>query len=244
MSIIVPAYRTGNKIYQNLRDIYRVLQLLPYQFELICVVDGSPDTTEAAAKRFAAGKPRVKVLTYPTNRGKGYAVRHGMRHSSGDVIGFMDAGGDISPTGLIVLLLLFLSQRADVVIGSKRHENSVVAYPWQRQVLSMFYQQLVKVLFGLGVRDTQVGMKLFRREVISKVLPKVKVKGYAFDIEILVLAHHLGFRRIFEGPVEVHLDFGGESVVTGRALIKTIATMLKDTFVIFYRLKILHQFAN
>ena len=81
------------------------------------------------------------------------------------------------------------------MIGSKRHPDSDVAYPTHRRVYSWLYQQLVHAMFKLNVRDTQVGVKLFRREALDAVLPVVLVKRYAFDLEVLAVATTIRFRR-------------------------------------------------
>jgi ABC-type Fe3+/spermidine/putrescine transport system ATPase subunit len=76
-------------------------------------------------------------------------------------------------------------ERLDFAIGSKRHPESVVHYPWSRRLASRCYQALNRLLFRLDVRDTQVGLKLFRREVAEDVVPLLLVKRFAFDLELL-----------------------------------------------------------
>ena len=132
---------------------------------------------------------------------------------------------------------------ADVMIGSKRHPASKVEYPWQRKIVSVIYQLLVRILFGLKVRDTQVGIKFFRRQVLEKVMPRLVVKAFAFDIEILSVAKMLGYNRIFEAPVELRMKFGdGVSTIASSGFIKTSFAMLWDTLAVFYRLNILRYY--
>ncbi len=100
----------------------------------------------------------------------------------------------------------------------------------------------VRTLFGLNVRDTQVGLKCYRREVLEAVLPRLIVKNFAFDIEILAVAHHLGFKRIYEAPIEIKLDFGKNSIVTSSKLFIFAYNMAVDTLAIFYRLYILRYY--
>jgi len=158
----------------------------------------------------------------------------------GGVVAFIDAGSDIKPEGISMILSHFRWYRADIVIGSKRHPVSKVNYPWYRKILSLGYQSLIKILFGLSIRDSQVGLKLFRRQVLEDVLPRLLVKRFAFDIEILAVAHHSGYTRIFEAPVE--LDFTGVSTITSANFWKSIWSMLWDTLAVFYRLHILHYY--
>lgn len=244
ISVIVPAYKQEKTIVGNLKRIKNVLDQLRYPTELICVVDGKIDKTFQKALRFAKTQKNVQVIGYETNKGKGYAVRFGMARSHGRIVAFIDAGMDINPNGLSMLLEHFEWYNADIIIGSKRHPVSHVSYPWQRKILSLGYQLLIRLLFGLKVRDTQVGMKFFRREVLEKVLPRLLVKAFAFDIEVLSVAHCLGFKRIYEAPVEIKLKFGGTSTVTSRKFLRTVFSMLIDTLAVFYRLRILNYYSD
>lgn len=240
LSLIIPVYRQERTIEKNLRNILSECAFLHVPFEIIIVIDGMEDKSFEIAKLVKS--PAIRVVGYKTNHGKGYAVRFGMGKSRGDIIGFLDAGGDLSEVGLSMMLEHFKWYNADIIVGSKRHPVSKVMYPLERKVLSWGYQQLVRLLFGLNVRDTQVGMKLYRRNVLEDVLPRLVVKQFAFDIEILAVAQHLGYTRIYEAPVE--LDFTGVSSITSASVWKTIRNMLWDTLAVFYRLKILHYYDN
>ncbi len=242
--MIVPAYNQEKTIQADLKKIKSVLDQLRYPSELICVSDGSTDRTLSAIQSFAKDKKNIKAIGYETNKGKGYAVRFGMAESRGDIVAFIDAGMDLDPNGLSICLEHFEWYNADVIIGSKRHPASKVEYPWQRKILSTGYQLLAFLLFGLKVRDTQVGLKLFKREVLEKVLPRLLVKRFAFDIEMLAVANYLGFSRIYEAPVEIHLNFGGTSVLTSNKFLKNVIAMLLDTLAVFYRLRILNYYAD
>lgn len=244
ISVIVPAYKQEKTISEDLKRIKKVLDKLRYQVELICVVDGNADNTFQKASNFAKNNKGIKVIGYETNKGKGYAVRFGMAESNGDVIGFIDSGMDINPNGLSMLLEHFEWYNADVIVGSKRHPVSKVDYPWQRRILSIGYQLLTWLLFGLKIRDTQVGMKFFKRDVLEKVLPRLLVKRFAFDIEILGVANYLGFNRIFEAPIDIKLDFGNSSTITNQRFIRTVLIMLWDTLAVFYRLRVLNYYSD
>ena len=244
ISVIVPIFKQEDTIVDDLTRTKDVLDKLRYPVELICVVDGKVDKTFERVSEFAKTHPNIKVIGYETNKGKGYAVRFGMAESKGDIIAFIDAGMDLNPNGLSMLLEHFEWYNADIIIGSKRHPVSKVDYPWQRRILSIGYQILVRILFGLKIRDTQVGMKFFKREVLEKVLPRLLVKTYAFDIEILAVANYLGFKRIYEAPVEIKLNFGRGSYITGQKFIRTIFAMFLDTLAVFYRLRILNYYSD
>ena len=242
ISVIVPVYSQEKTIVKDLRKIYQVLQKLRYKTELICVIDGRVDKSFEKAFNFAKRYSNVKVLGYETNKGKGYAIRFGMGQSRGDIVGFIDSGMDLNPNGLAMLLEHFEWYEADIIVGSKRHPVSKVSYPWQRKILSIGYQLLTFCLFNLKVRDTQVGMKFFRREVLEKVLPRLLVKEFAFDVEILAISYHLGYKRIFEAPVDIKLELGGMSSVTNKTFLKIAWGMMKDTLAVFYRQRILNYY--
>jgi len=240
LSLIIPVYHQEKTIRKQLQNILAELSQLPIPYEIIVVIDGMDDDSFEEAKK--VNDKKLLVTGYKSNHGKGYAVRFGMAKSKGDIIGFLDAGGDLSELGLSMMLEHFKWYNADIIIGSKRHPVSKVQYPFVRHILSFAYQMLVRLLFGLNVRDTQVGMKLYRREVLEDVLPRLLVKQFAFDIEILAVSYYLGYKRIFEAPVE--LDFTGASSITSISVWRIISRTLWDTLAIFYRLRILHYYDN
>lgn len=234
VSIIIPAFKQEKTIVKDLLRIEQVLRELRYEFEMIVIVDGRQDKTFERAKNI--NSENIKVYGYGVNKGKGYAIRYGMVRAKGDIIGFIDSGMDINPNGVSILLENFEWHKADVIIGSKRHPASKVDYPFDRRVISFLSQVFIKILFGLNVKDTQVGLKFFRRKVIEDVLPRLIVKKFAFDIEILVVAHYLGYKRIFEAPVDLTLNFSGS--IVSKDLYNILLNTLWDTLAIFYRLKI------
>jgi len=152
----------------------------------------------------------------------------------------MDSGMDINPNGLSMLLEHFEWYNADIIVGSKLHPASKVNYPFSRVILSWGYRTLVKLFFSISVKDTQVGMKFFKRKVLEDVLPRLLNKTYGFDIEILAVAYSLGHKRIYEAPIE--LNFNGVGNIRSRHLWKMIFFTLWDTIAVFYRLKILHYY--
>lgn len=238
VSLIIPAYKQEKTIEENLLKVKNALEKFRYDFELIIVVDGKVDKTFENAKKVKSSK--IKVVGYEHNHGKGYAIRYGMARSKGEIVCFIDSGLDLNPGGLSILLEYLELHNADIVIGSKRHVDSVVIYPWNRRVISFFSQLFIRFLFGLNVRDTQVGMKVFKRKVIEDVMPRLLVKKFAFDIEMLAVAYSLGYKKIVEAPIELSYDFRG-SFVSKNLFIELFRTFW-DTLAIFYRLKLLHYY--
>lgn len=245
VSVVIPAYKAEKFIKETLLGVKEVMDQIRYKYEIICVVDGKVDNTWREALVISKKYPGiVKLIGYQKNMGKGHAVRYGMARARGDIVGFIDAGLDINPNGISMLLEHFEWYKADAIIGSKRHPASKVEYPWQRRILSIGFQTIVRILFGLKVRDTQVGIKFFRRRLLEETLPRLLVKAWAFDVEILVVAKSLGYTRIFEAPIESKIEFQGMSVVTSKGFMRTVILMFLDVLAIFYRLNILHYYDN
>lgn len=238
LSIIIPVYKQERTIQKNLEIVISDLEKTKIPFEIIAVIDGRIDKSYAHAKKVKS--KYLKVVSYKNNRGKGYAVRYGMAKSRGGIVGFLDAGGDISAKGIPMMLEHMDWYKADIIVGSKRHPVSQVNYPPLRRFMSIGYQILVRLLFGLRIRDTQVGLKIYKRKVLVDVLPRLLVKQFAFDIEILAVAHHLGYRRIYEAPIV--LKFPGTSTITSSNFWKIVTNMVLDTLAVFYRLKILRYY--
>lgn len=230
LSVIVPAYKQEATIVRDIKRMVRELEPLRYDYELIVVLDGMVDRSLDKLKKLYL--PKVRVLAYERNRGKSFAVRLGMSKARGDYIMFIDSGMEIDPNGMSMLLEHMEWYEADIIVGSKRHPASRVDYNWQRKILSLGYYYFVKFTFGIKVRDTQAGIKVFRKQVLQKVLPRLVEKRFAGDLEMLVVAKHLGFKRIYEAPIKLNYHF---SRLTSAATINSILGILQDTMAIFYR---------
>lgn len=238
LSIIVPAYKQEKTITEDIRNLDEVLSSFSYKHEIIVVVDGFLDKTFEKAK--AIESKSIKVIGYEKNRGKGYAVKYGVLEAKGDITGFIDAGMDLDPSEIAVALNLMEWNSADIIVGSKLHPDSKVNYPFSRKILSWGYRNLTHFLFGFNIRDTQVGLKFFKKKVAKDVFSKIIVKQFAFDIEVLAIAYKLGYTKIYEAPIK--LNFGRANSITSANLWKIIFWMLWDTAAVFYRLKILHYY--
>lgn len=239
LSVIVPAYKQEKTIIKDLKNIELALNQLGCSHEIICVVDGFLDQTFQRAQKAESSK--IKVIGYEENKGKGYAVRYGMARAKGNLIAFIDAGMDINPRGIPLLLEHMRWYDSEIMVGSIRHSASkVIGYPFKRKIYSVCYHWMTRIMFGLRITDSQRGLKIFRREVLEKVLPRLMVKKYAFDIEILSVARLLGFKKIHDGPVEMDArKFKYSNIKTS-----SVISMLIDTLAVFYRLKILHYYSG
>jgi glycosyltransferase involved in cell wall biosynthesis len=234
LSVVVPAYREGRRIFDNLTRLVGELDKLKVPYEVVVVSDGNTDATVSEASRVAS--PAVRVFHYPMNIGKGFALSCGVDQSIGDLVTFIDADMELDPANIAVFIEIMQSRGCDAVIGSKRHPQSQVTYPRLRRLQSAVYQLVVRMLFNLNVRDTQTGLKLFRKQVLKEAMPLLAIKRFAFDLELLVVANQLGYRSVCEAPIRLEYQF--ESTVNlGSAL-----RVLWDTAAIFYRLRILRYY--
>ncbi len=236
LSVVVPAYREGKRIYENLVRLVGELDKLNVLYEVVVVSDGNTDATVSEARRVPS--QAIRVFHYPMNIGKGFALSCGVDQSTGRLVTFIDADMELDPATIGGFIEIMRTSKCDAVIGSKRHPESNVAYPGFRRLQSSVYQMFVRVLFNLDVRDTQTGLKLFRRQVLSEALPLLAIKRFAFDLELLVVARFLGYRKICEAPI--NLDYQFESTVN----LASAWNVLWDTAAIFYRLRILRYYQH
>lgn len=238
ISLIVPAYKQEQTIKKDIQNLTRILSRLQLKYEVLIVVDGYQDSTFEKATLIK--NQVIKVFGYSKNRGKGFAIQFGVRKAKGDIIGFIDAGMDIDPSALSRMLAVMEWNKADIVIGSKLHPESKVNYPTSRKVLSWGYRMLTHMLFGFNIKDTQVGLKIFKRQVAKHVFSRILVKKFAFDIEVLAVAYNLGYTHIYESPIK--LDFRHASSISRFNFWRVILRTLWDTIAVFYRLKIIKYY--
>jgi len=232
LSIIMPMYNAKD-IQKNVQEAEQNIARLKMPYEIIIVDDGSSNGCFDEAIKLA-GK-NIKVVGYKQNQGKGNAIKYGFSFVSGEYVGFVDSGRDINPYQLGDFLKIMHDSSADIVIGSKRHPDSSVYYPISRRLMSRTYQIINHLLFNLNVQDTQVGLKLFKYSILKKVFPKIAVKRFAFDLELLVIARKMR-ARIIEAPVTIRYKFG--STIN----LKSVFYVMLDTAAIFYRDRIIHYY--
>lgn len=230
VTIVVPYFNVGDRVRPTIDALLATLRPSVGTFEVVAVSDGSGD----GAHLSLAGLPtdEVRSVVLPRHQGKGAALRAGMAAARGRYVGFIDGDGDLPPEQLADVLGVLRQQAPDVVVGSKRHPGSAVASPATRRLASWGWQRAVGLLFRLPVCDTQTGLKLVRRDVLAAALPRTAVTGFAFDLELLVVAQRLGFRDVLEVPVRIRQRAG--TTVSPRAA----ACMVRDLFAVAYRLRV------
>jgi glycosyltransferase involved in cell wall biosynthesis len=238
VSVIMPCYRLVGRAGINV-ELVRSLLDGQVQFEVVPVDDGSGDGTAEELHLAAVAHPAtVRPVLMGSNGGKGAALREGLRHSRGTHILLLDGDLDLDPAMLPAFFDVMQQRVADIVVGSKRHPDSEIDYPWRRRVASAVYYGLVTLLVGLPVTDTQTGMKLFRREALQWAFDRMLVKRFAFDVELLAIAHQHGY-RVAEAPIRMH--FGNK---IGSLTLSNVRCVMTDTLAIFYRLRVLRYYQS
>jgi glycosyltransferase involved in cell wall biosynthesis len=229
LSLIIPFYNPGPQVRRTAERAATALSEAGRTFEIIAVSDGSTDGSERSLDGVLPESLRVVVL--PANRGKGYAIRTGMQLAIGEWVGFIDADGDIPSEVLVPMMDLASETGAAIVFGSKRHPESDVTVSGVRRISSWGYRHLVKRLFHLAVPDTQTGVKLLRREVVSALLPLLVEERYVLDLEVFVLAQRLGFVSFVEAPIRVEKQYS--STVS----VRSVRSIVWDTLKVYWRFR-------
>ena len=201
LTVVLPAFGEAERIGSTVERVRRELGPLvgAGELEVVVVDDGSTDGTAAAAR--AAGADRVLAQT--TNRGKGAAVRAGVLVAKGRTVAFTDADLAYAPAQL-ANLLGEVEDGWDVVVGSRHHDETttVVRARWLREAGGRAINACTRLVLRGHHRDTQCGLKAFRSDVARVLFTHSHVDGFAFDVELYLLAERYGF-SLTEVPVEV-----------------------------------------
>lgn len=203
LSIVIPAFNEEQRLPSTLARITAWLETRPLDFvEILAVDDGSTDRTAEVVREAAARDPRIRLLENPGNRGKGYAVRHGMQKAQGEWVLFTDADLSAPIEDLVRLEAAVERESADGAIGSRALDRSLVLKHQSpmRELSGRLFNLCMRLITGLPYRDTQCGFKLFRRDVAQCVAARQRSDGFGFDVEILFIARKHGY-RIVEVPV-------------------------------------------
>ena len=234
LSIVVPCYNEEKNIYINMLKMSKIISEFYDNYEIICVNDGSKDNTKKELIKASKKDKKINLISYDKNRGKGYALKVGTEKALGELIVFIDCDLELSPSYIKKYIEIMTETNADAVIASKMNKDSIIHYPLTRKVLSFCYYIILKILFNLKVKDTQTGLKLFRKNIIKKVMEITEIERFSFDIEVLSIINRLG-GKIVDAPIE--LNFTREHAM-GRIKIKDVVKMFNDTIKIFYKLRI------
>ena len=207
LSVVVPAFNEARRLPATLARVIAYLDGRGRRYELLVVDDGSQDATiEVATRGLAALGERGRVCRLPANRGKGAAVRAGIEAARGENVLVTDA--DLStPIEELEALERACGAGADVAIGSRALDRSLIVrrQPLLREWSGRLFNLIVQLFALPGIHDSQCGFKLFRGAVAKDVFARARSEGFGFDVEVLAIAKHLGY-RIAEVPVRWRND--------------------------------------
>lgn len=189
LSVIIPAYNEERRLPHTLESVYSYLACRKESFEILVVDDGSIDRTAQVVENFANNHAGIYLISYPANKGKGYAIRTGIFRARGENLLIDDADGS-SPIAEIELLESAITYGADLAIGSRAKPDAtrIVKALIYRKYMGNTFNLIVQSLLLPGIRDTQCGFKLFKREVARDLFSVSRLNGYTFDVEILFIA--------------------------------------------------------
>lgn len=229
LSLVIPAYNEAQRITHTLECVYKFLSSQDYSYEVILCNDGSNDSTGTIAKAFFDGKSNFQLLTL-SHKGKGSAVKAGMLAARGQNIFMCDADLAMS-LDQIDLFLNEIGKGFDIAIGSRELEASHrYEEPRLRYLGGRIFNLLVKFIAIRKYHDTQCGFKCFTSKSAHKIFESIKTSGWAFDVEVLMLADRWGY-SVSEVPI--HWRHGtGSKVKFGSAIFQ----MVKDIFLTRVRL--------
>ena len=233
LTLVIPVYREHRRLQESIRQIADFIASEErVAVDALFVDDGSPDDSAAIINALITDRddPQMRLLRYPVNQGKGHAVKTGVLAAEGDLILMSDA--DLStPLGDWPKLKAALDAGADIACGSRAVQGAHIGKPppLHRRLLSRLFSMLVHMAGVRGIRDTQCGFKLFRAEAAKAVFGRLRIKRFAFDVEMIVVARDMGY-KVEEVPV--NWDYRGHSTVR---VFSSGSRMLLDVFLLAMR---------
>jgi len=225
LSIVIPAYNEEKRIKKTLDIIIDYFENKKLDFEIFIVNDGSKDKTKEIIEEYSKKYKQVILLDNGKNRGKGYSVNHGVKKAQGQLILFSDA--DLStPIEEYDKLRRYIDLGYDIIIGSRRIKgaNIKIKQPLHRRILGKGFGFIVSLITIKGIKDTQCGFKLFKKDIAKETFNLQKISGFSFDVEILYIAKKKFRAKIKEVPI-TWIDSAKLSKVDTK---KETFNMLKD----------------
>lgn len=229
LSIIIPAYHEASTIEARLAELAAYLKDHDYGKVEVLVMAQSDDDTGAAAKHDAKYFHRFRVINLGKRAGKGGAVRAGIFEATGRYRLFMDA--DLAtPLHHLDEVKALMEQGAKVGIAVR---DIISTHRGLRKYLSEFGNLLTQVLIAPGISDTQCGFKVFEAEAAEQIFGRQTILGWAFDMELLLIARKLGYK--IETFAANDWQDPKTTGLVGDSALKTAVTMFQDMLRIRYR---------
>ena len=203
LSVVIPVYNEEKIIKTSVTRLTEYLRSLCIPFEVLISDDGSRDSGAGAVSTLSQKYSEIRLLCNPINRGKGAAVKDGMLSARGDVIVFTDCDLAYGVEAIYDIYKRLKNGASDVIIGSRAlHPNGYEGYSAARKAFSERYLKVLNGVLKIPHSDFQCGIKGFTKEARDKIFPFCTVSGYAFDLEVLLLAEKQGL-HVSEIPVKV-----------------------------------------
>ena len=225
LSIVLPCFNEGPRIASSLTTLQ---SWVGEDAEILVVDDGSEDGTSQQAEGYGKEHPRVRAHSLLRHRGKGRAIRAAIPLVGGDRVVFVDA--DLAFDRESVQRAIDGLATAEIVVGNRRHEGSRYSVPvsvfgflYRRHLAGLLFNAFVRSALGVRARDTQCGLKAFRRESLERIAPSLSLEGFALDVEILLVAKALGIQ-----PVEIPVNVRYESPKSSVKLLRSAWAMTSD----------------
>ncbi len=219
LSVVLPAWNEEAVIAKTVQAVVETLSQMAPDYEVIVVDDGSQDRTGEIADALAAANPRVKVVHNRPNRGYGGALIAGFNAVSKELTFFMDSDGQFDIQDIARLIEHI--EAYDAVLGYRQHRRD----PFPRKVNAWGWKLLMRLLFGLKVRDIDCAFKLYHTPLVRRA--NVQAQGAMVNTEMLVKLNRLGYRWI-EAPVNHYQREGGKaSGANLRVILRAFNELLK-----------------
>lgn len=204
LSIIFPVYNEESRLSKNFQEILKFKKKnLKLKLEIIYVDDGSLDNSYLLIKKFKKKKLNnlsIKYIHLNNNKGKGFAIKKGVSIASGDWILTSDV--DLSvPISQLASWGSKLILKNNIIFGSRNLKNSKIVAKKYRIILGFIFQVMIKVILNIKMSDTQCGFKLYKKKFAKKIFSSLNIKGFAHDLEIILIAKKNNF-KVYEAPVK------------------------------------------
>ena len=217
LSLVMPAFNEAAVVHQAVAEADEALAKLAVDYEVLVVDDGSSDGTADAVRKAVRGRPRVRLLQHDTNRGYGAALRTGFEAARFDRVAFTDADCQFHLSDLACLLPLTEDHPVAVGYRQQRQDSR-----W-RCFISRSYNALVRLLLGTRVRDIYCALKVFRRDMLARLLPQAR--GFFVNTEMLARARQYGC-RVAEAGVRHRFRANGCSKVSLADVPRVLGSLL------------------
>ncbi len=235
ISIIFPCYNEADRLKYTFKDIQKFLEKkVTSNFEIIFVNDGSSDNTFQIIKKYkkenAKLNKKIKIISYQNNKGKGYALKKGIRIAKFDWILTLDTDISVSITQLSDWIKHKKIKREKFIyFGSRNLTDSNIEFKMYRKLIGLIFIKIIKIFFNINLSDTQCGFKLYKKDIAKKLFSNLKMLDFTHDIEIVLKSKKKGY-RIKELPVNwIHKK--GSKISVFKDSLKMFFSLLKIKFI-------------